>query len=51
MGIPKEIAQKPKKAVQYSTGINNALKRIAKARGLTLAEYIKQFVSNSEKIT
>lgn len=40
MGIPKSIAEKPKKAVQYSTGINNALKRIAKKHNLTLTEYV-----------
>ncbi len=42
IGLPKEIAAKPKKAVQYSTGINNTLKKIAKKRYLTLAEYVSQ---------
>ena len=41
LGLPKEIANKPKRAVQYSTGINNALKRIAKGNGLTLSEYVE----------
>jgi len=52
MGIPKEIVEKPKKAVQYSTGINNALKRIAKKENLTLAEYMNMlFQENRKKAT
>ncbi len=42
MGLPKSITEKPKKAVQYSTGINNALKKIAKKQKATLAEYVKK---------
>ncbi|MFB3888929.1 MAG: asparagine synthase-related protein [Candidatus Bathyarchaeia archaeon] len=42
MGLSAEIACKPKKAVQYSTGVNNALRHIAKKRNLTLAEYIEE---------
>jgi len=40
MGLPVSIANKPKKAVQYSTGINNAIKRIAQKKGQTVNEYI-----------
>ena len=42
MGLSMDIAEKPKKAVQYSTGINNALKKLAKKHNLTLAEYANQ---------
>jgi asparagine synthase (glutamine-hydrolysing) len=49
MGIPRSIAEKPKKAVQYSTGINNALKRIAKKHNLTLAEYICNLFQENKK--
>ena len=45
MGLSPRVAAKPKKAVQYSTGINNALKRIAKKKGLTLAEYVAKLFS------
>ena len=41
IGLPSMIAEKPKKALQYSTGVNNALKKIAKKHKKTLAEYIK----------
>ncbi len=42
MGLPACATLKPKKAVQYSTGISNALKKLAKKRNLTLTEYIQQ---------
>ena len=41
VGMPASISDKPKKAVQYSTGINNAVKRIAKTHEKTVNEYIK----------
>ncbi len=40
VGLPKSIADKPKKAIQYSTGINNAVNRIAKKHGKTVREYV-----------
>ncbi len=40
VGVPASIAEKPKKAVQYSTGINDAVKRIAKKKGKTVKEYV-----------
>ena len=46
MGLPASITEKPKKAVQYSTGINNALKKTAKKQKVTVAEYVnKLFLS------
>ncbi len=49
MGIPTSVAKKPKKAVQYSTGVNNALKKIAKKQKMTLAEYVKNLFLNQSK--
>lgn len=40
LGMPASIVDKPKKAVQYSTGINDAIKRIAKREGKTVNEYV-----------
>jgi asparagine synthase (glutamine-hydrolysing) len=40
MGLPAAIAEKPKKAVQYSTGINDALKKIANKHKRTIKEYV-----------
>jgi asparagine synthase (glutamine-hydrolysing) len=39
-GVPPSIAEKPKKAVQYSTGINDAVKRLAKKQQKSVKEYI-----------
>lgn len=46
MGLPASITEKPKKAVQYATGINNALKKLAKKQKATVREYVnKLFLS------
>lgn len=42
LGLPDEIAGRPKKAIQYSTGVNRALKRLAKREGKTLRDYISE---------
>jgi asparagine synthase (glutamine-hydrolysing) len=47
IGIPVSIADKPKKAVQYSSGVNNAVKRVAKTQGKTAAEYVGMLFENS----
>ena len=40
MGLPAAITEKSKKAVQYSTGVNAVLKRIAKKQGKTIRDYV-----------
>ena len=40
LGLPASIVEKPKKAIQYSTGVNNVLKKIAKRKKMTLSEYL-----------
>jgi asparagine synthetase B (glutamine-hydrolysing) len=47
-GMPNSVVDKPKKAVQYSTGINNALKRIAKKHEKTVNQYITQLFKESK---
>ena len=41
IGIPDEFADRPKKAAQYSTGVDKALRRIAKRRNLSIRELIE----------
>ncbi len=41
LAIPAFIADKPKKAVQYTTGVNKVLHHMAKKEGLTLRDYVK----------
>lgn len=38
-GIPEKLANRPKKAAQYSSGANKALVKIAKKHGMNLREY------------
>jgi asparagine synthase (glutamine-hydrolysing) len=49
VGMPSSVADKPKKAVQYSTGINDAVKRVAKKHGKTVNEYIKELYEHSRR--
>ena len=48
-GMPDSMADKPKKAVQYSTGINDAVKRIAKKHNKTVNEYIQELLQESKR--
>ncbi len=42
LGIAASIAEKPKKAVQFATGVDIALRHLAKTKGLTPREYIEE---------
>jgi asparagine synthase (glutamine-hydrolysing) len=42
LGIPEFISERTKKAVQFATGVDKALKELARRRGLTQRDYIKQ---------
>ena len=35
------LAERPKKAAQYSSGVNKTLRKIAKKQGMTFKELIK----------
>ena len=48
VGMPESVVDKPKKAVQYSTGINDAIKRVAKKQGKTINEYISGLFEESK---
>ncbi|MGD0644453.1 MAG: asparagine synthetase B [Candidatus Bathyarchaeia archaeon] len=49
VGMPSSVVDKPKKAVQYSTGINNAIKRVAKKHQKTVNEYINGLLQESKR--
>ncbi len=42
LGMPKFIFDRRKKAVQYATGVNKALRRLARRENLTLREHVKR---------
>ena len=46
MGLPASITEKPKKALQYATGINDAVKKLAKKQKATMGEYVNKLFLN-----
>ena len=42
LGLPESIVNKPKRAVQYATGVNDVLGKIAKKHGMTVRSYIEK---------
>lgn len=42
MGLPSTVAEKPKKAIQYATGVDHVLKKLARREGLTTKEYLRK---------
>ena len=40
LGLPSFIIEKPKRAVQYATGVSKALEKIARRKGLSLKEFL-----------
>jgi asparagine synthase (glutamine-hydrolysing) len=45
LNVPSFIADKPKQAVQYTTGVTKALRWLAKDEGLTLKQYVEKTFS------
>jgi asparagine synthase (glutamine-hydrolysing) len=39
-GLPESTVKRPKKAIQYATGINKILQKLAQKEGLTIKEYL-----------
>jgi len=42
MGLPEAAVSKPKKALQYATGVNAVLGKLAKRQGLTVRAYVER---------
>lgn len=42
LGVPKFITEKPKKAIQYATGVNKALSGLAKKHRLAFRNYVEK---------
>jgi len=52
LGLPRFIVNKPKRAIQYTTGINKTFKKLAKKKGLPIKEYVqKTFQTVFKKMT
>ena len=42
LGLPQPIVDRPKRAIQYTTGINKAMKKMAKQEGVSMTEYLQR---------
>lgn len=42
IGLPKSIVSRPKKAIQYTTGVAKTLQKLAGQRGLSLTKYLQK---------
>ena len=42
LGLPQSIAKKPKRAIQYATGVNETLRKLAATKGMPMKEYIQE---------
>jgi len=42
LGIPAFITERPKKAIQFETGVDKTLRDLAKSKGLTSREYVEE---------
>lgn len=42
LGMPSFIANRAKKAIQYATGVDRALRKLARKKGLTPQKYVKR---------
>ena len=40
LGLPQDIAGRRKKAIQHGTGVENAIRKLAKTRSLTVESYL-----------
>jgi len=45
--LPAEIAQAPKKAAQYGTGIQNVLRKMARRDGFTQEDFLREMLSQN----
>jgi asparagine synthase (glutamine-hydrolysing) len=50
IGLPDKIADRPKKAAQYSTRVNKIMNKIAKRHGVSIQTYLDRRFSNIFKI-
>lgn len=50
LGLSQAIAQKRKKAVQYSTGVNDVIRNLAKDEGLSTSEFMERKLQAIRKL-
>lgn len=51
LGLPEAVIERPKRAMQYATGVDKAIKKLAKQENLSVKEYLtRNFRSVCEKM-
>lgn len=50
LGIPEFITEKTKKAIQYTTGVNQAIRKLAKKEDLTMRKYVEKIFLKTYKM-
>jgi asparagine synthase (glutamine-hydrolysing) len=49
LGLPQFIVKKPKRAIQYTTGTNKTLKKLARREGSAIKEYVQKTFQTAVK--
>lgn len=49
LGLPQFVAERPKKAIQYATGISKVLKKLARKNKLSMSEYMQRLFQKTLK--
>lgn len=49
IGLPECVVEKSKKAVQYSTGVDKAIKRLARGQGTSVRDYLQRIFQKTLK--
>jgi asparagine synthase (glutamine-hydrolysing) len=49
LGLPDSVLEKPKKAIQYTTGIDKTLKKLAKKKGKSVGEFLDETFQETVK--
>lgn len=49
IGLPYFIVNKPKRAIQYATGVNRTIKKLAKQKGFSTKEYLTEVFQTAIK--
>ena len=42
LGLPRDVYERPKKAIQYSTGVSRNLKKVAKERSMSVNRFLNE---------
>jgi asparagine synthase (glutamine-hydrolysing) len=49
LGLPEPVVDRPKRAIQYTTGINKAIMKIAKQERVSMTEYLRKVFHSTFK--